>query len=224
MSAILLIEDDETLGATLEERLGKVGYQVHRCSTFTAARGAILSSAFDLAIIDVGLPDGNGFELAKLIREHSNAAIVFLTAMTSAEYRLKGYELGADEYIPKPFHLKELLLLVARTLSRRPPSRVIKVGDITIDLDAMIIRFSDGSTEQPITRDFRLLEAILSASPRVVPREELLKLLFQGEEDLPTPRTIDNSIVRLRAVLKRGNADYLRSVRGVGYQWLPERA
>lgn len=222
MNTILLVEDDQSLGATLQERLGKAGYQVRWAPSVASARDMARQAPIDLALIDVSLPDGNGFELAQHLRTVSHAAIVFLTAMTSAEHRLKGYELGADDYIPKPFHLKELLLRVERALQRTPPSGTMKVGSTTINLKAMTITFDDGTVEQPTRRDFTLFSAILSASPRVVTREELLKLLFQGEEPLPTPRTIDNSIVRLRAMLKRGDADFLRSVRGIGYQWLPE--
>src|SRR5689334_221910 len=112
MKHLLLVEDDSSLGATLQERLEKEGYSVDWATTQNEAISFLKSRAPDLVILDVGLPDGSGFDLAKKIKSESLVPFIFVTAMTNAEYRLEGYEIGAEEYIPKPFHLKELLIRV----------------------------------------------------------------------------------------------------------------
>src|SRR5689334_20091462 len=108
MTRILLVEDDKSLGATLRERLSKEGYEVIWTETKKDSLAAHRQNPFDLYIFDVGLPDGTGFELAREVKDGGNRPFLFLTAQSDAESRLEGYELGAEEYIPKPFHLREL--------------------------------------------------------------------------------------------------------------------
>ncbi|MBN8550049.1 MAG: response regulator transcription factor [Deltaproteobacteria bacterium] len=223
MTTLLLVEDDESLGATLVERLERETYNVSWAHSLAQARELLQGTRVDLAILDIGLPDGSGFDLAKEIRARSRTPVVFLTAQNSAENRLEGYEIGADEFIPKPFHLKELLLRVQSVLSRRSIAREIKSGDIVVNFDSMSVTFPDGSVEYPAARDFKLLQLLVESSPNVVSREKVLKMIFPqttSGEELPTERTIDNSILRLRQLLKRVDGDYIRSVRGIGYQWL----
>src|SRR6185437_1683682 len=120
MSArLLMVEDERNVAETLMERLRSAGYEVLRAESALAARRAIADGAFQLALVDVGLPDGNGFELARAIRERAPAtAIIFLTAHASPEDRIRGLELGADDYVGKPFHFRELLLRIQNSLKR----------------------------------------------------------------------------------------------------------
>jgi DNA-binding response OmpR family regulator len=143
--------------------------------------------------------------------------------MNSAEHRLEGYEIGAEEYIPKPFHLKELLLRVRHVLETHDPgehsSNRIKVGDRVIEIEARAVTMPGGEREFLATRDFELLTQLIHSAPRVLSRDEILEKLW-GEDHFPSNRTIDNAIVRLRQVLGDDEQKYIRSVRGVGYQWL----
>jgi DNA-binding response OmpR family regulator len=226
---LLLVEDDESLGATLQERLQKEGYSVDWASSLREARSRSAGDPFDLVILDVGLPDGTGTEFAKELRTRSRVPFIFVTARNSAEDRLEGYEIGAEEYIPKPFHLKELLLRVRHVLeehSGEPETgaavsgpRRFRVLDRTIDLDAMSIESADGKREFLAARDARLLEFLISASPKVVSRDEILNAVW-GEENYPSTRTVDNSMVRLRQAIGDRDGTTIRSVRGVGYQWV----
>ena len=219
MSAILLVEDDRSLGESLQARLSSGGQFVQWCSTRESATAAALSKPFDLAIIDIGLPDGDGFQVARAIAERQNLPFLFLTAMNDAEFRLRAFELGAVDYIPKPFHLKELLLRVERALKAAESGvRELTVGNMQIDFKIMTISFSDGSVERPAARDFRTLQYLIQQSPRVLSREELASVV--GVSEGGSLRGIDNTIVRLRAILRRGGGDHIHSVRGVGYQWL----
>lgn len=216
---LLLVEDDPTLGVTLKERLGSEGYEVQWASSATAARQAFRERAdWDLVLFDVGLPDGSGFELAAEWKKR--VPFLFVTALSDAEHRLRGFDLGAEEYIPKPFHLRELLLRVRHVLESharaytRPP---LAAGGSLIDFAALTVRTSDGEVHHPAARDFLLLTLLVDRSPRVVSRDEILDSVW-GKDHEGNARTVDNAIVRLRGLFDESP---IRSVRGVGYQWVP---
>jgi DNA-binding response OmpR family regulator len=214
---LLLVEDDPTLGVTLKERLANEGYQVQWAATAAAARSAFKERAdWDLVLFDVGLPDGSGFELAAEWK--ARVPFLFVTALSDAEHRLHGFDLGAEEYIPKPFHLRELLLRVRHVLENharvRPP---LEAGGSLIDFSALTVRTSDGETHRPAPKDFHLLTLLVERAPRVVTRDEILDVVW-GKDHIGNSRTVDNAIVRLRGLFDESP---IRSVRGVGYQWLP---
>lgn len=217
MTRILLVEDDRTLGTTLTERLRKEGYDTEWCATLAEAGRTFDRGIWDLAILDLGLPDGNGFDFARRIRAFGSTPIMFMTAASSAQNRLEGFELGAEEFIPKPFHLKELFIRIRHVLDKRSTRHVVPFGRKTIDLDAMAVVHDDGTREYPQPRDFKILRLLIEWSPRVVSRDEILDRIW-GEDRFPAERTVDNAIVRLRQSL---GDRAIRSVRGVGYQWSP---
>lgn len=224
MKSLLLVEDDRSLAETLCERLQKEGYSVLWSDSMLSASAKLSTEKFDLVILDVGLPDGSGFEIAKKLRggefssTNRSAPFIFLTAMTSAEYRLEGYELGAEEYIPKPFHLKELLLRVKHVLENHPSQSVLTLQGREIDWDAMEVRSEGKVIERLQVRDAMLLRLLVNRSPAVVSRDEILDKIW-GETNFPSSRTVDNAVVRLRQALGEQNASRIRSVRSVGYQW-----
>ena len=219
MSRVLLVEDDRSLGKTLEERLLKDGLEVTWVETLASGRSAAAAGAWDLAIVDVMLPDGSGFDLAPEIRQRSLTPIMFMTALNSAESRLTGFELGADEYLPKPFHLKEFIIRVRHVLTTQPPRRVLKVGEATIDWDAMAVDHPSRARLFLQVRDFRVLRMPVEAAPRAVGRSEILDRVWVVQA-FPTQRTVDNAIVRLRQALGDDDGRVIRSVRGIGYQWV----
>lgn len=218
MSRVLLVEDDRSLGKTLAERLAIEGHEVEWVETFAAATAAARERRWDLAILDVMLPDGSGFELAPEIRRQAPTPIMFMTALNSAESRLTGFELGADEYLPKPFHLKEFLLRVRHVLTTQAPRRQLRIGSTTIDWDAMAVDRTGAEREFLQVRDFRVLAMLVEAAPRALSRSEILDRVW-GEQEFPTQRTVDNAIVRLRQALGDIEGQWIRSVRGIGYQW-----
>jgi DNA-binding response OmpR family regulator len=223
MSRVLLIEDDISLGRTLDERLRKEKLDVVWVQTIADAERALQGTRWDLAIVDVKLPDGTGFGLARLIKRSSLTPVMFMTALNSAENRLEGFEIGADEYLPKPFHLKEFILRVRHVLAtQRVPERVEAVGRV-IDLAALSITAPDGERTFLQVRDGHVLKLLISATPSVVDRAEILDRVW-GREEFPTARAVDNSIVRLRQALRDEDGKLIRSVRGIGYQWAPPDA
>jgi two-component system phosphate regulon response regulator PhoB len=218
MPRVLLVEDDASLGRTLAERLEKERLTVRWVQTITDAKTELGAAAWDLAIVDVKLPDGSGFGLARQIRKETSTPIMFMTALNSAENRLEGFEIGADEYLPKPFHLKEFIIRVRHVLGRQRPTRTIRANDFVIDFDAMSVEHVSGERTFLQARDSRVLRLLVEAAPRVVDRSEILDRVW-GEDRFPTPRAVDNTIVRLRQVLQDEEGRLIRSVRGVGYQW-----
>lgn len=217
MSHLLLVEDDTSLGETLQERLIKEGHVVEWAQTVVQAQKVFEGRRFDLAILDVGLPDGNGFELADWMKQRSPVPFIFVTAMSTAEYRLQGFEIGAEEYIPKPFHLKEILMRVRHVLENHSFKRVASLGDMTIDFESQSISHPDGREVRLNTRDAQILKVLTERSPSVVSRDEILNK-FWGQDKYPSERTVDNCIVRLRQALADEKGEIIRSVRGVGYQ------
>lgn len=221
MKRLLLVEDDRSLGATLRERLLREQYDVAWVETRQRASKKLNEGIWDLVIMDINLPDGSGLDLARQIKgENIRLPIMFISGLSTAEHRLEGFEIGAEEFIPKPFHLRELLLRVENVIERCPLRRRITCNDRVIELGNRVVVQPDGRREHPATRDFELLQLLITNSPSVISRNRILDVLW-GVDSFPNPRTIDNMIVRLRQVL--GDAgDHIRSIRGVGYQWCGE--
>jgi|SRR5579862_856533 len=217
MPRVLLVEDDVSLGRTLAERLERDNLTVEWAQSIGDARAKLGEGHWDLAILDVKLPDGSGFGLARLIKTGTTVPVMFMTALNSAENRLEGFEIGADEYLPKPFHLKEFLIRVRHVLARRQAPRVLQCGSATIDLDAMSIE-ADGERVFLQVRDSRVLKLLIESAPKAVDRSVILDQIW-GEDQFPTQRAVDNAVVRLRQALRDDDGKLIRSVRGVGYQW-----
>ena len=218
MKRLLLVEDDRSLGATLHERLLREPYDVAWVETRQRAVKKLSEGLWDLVILDIGLPDGSGFELARYIKESTLVPIMFMTALSNAEHRLEGFEIGAEEFVPKPFHLRELLLRIKHVLERHPVRHRITCHGRVIELEQRAIVQPDGRQEHPAARDFELLQLLITGSPRVISRNQILDVLW-GEDKFLNQRTIDNMIVRLRQSLGDTNSTCIRSVRGIGYQW-----
>lgn len=217
MKRVLLVEDDKTLGNTLKTRLAQ-DYETEWSASFQEASEKLEKETFDLVILDVGLPDGSGFDLAKKIRKGLRPAFIFLTAQGDPETRLAGYELGAEEFIPKPFHLKELLLRVKHVLDSHVHEEEILLPTCTLDMQRLSVSHADGRIEYPPIKDMQMLKLLVERAPRALSRDEILDEVW-GKETEKNPRTVDNSIARIRQLISDADESYIRSVRGVGYQW-----
>src|ERR1700690_47768 len=223
---LLVVEAERRRGETLIERLRTAGYLVTRADSLAAARREVADGAFELALLDVGLPDGSGFDLARVLRERApGTAIVFLTAHASAEDRIRGLELGADDYVGKPFHFRELLLRIQNCLKRAQelvqlPGEMrgqFRIGRALVDFE----RFSattDGESQALTHKECAVLRLLSERVGKAVSRDEILDRAWSADE-FPTSRTVDNFIVRLRKLIEVNAADprVIRSIRGVGY-------
>lgn len=218
MRKVLLLEDDQSLGLTLKERLHREGLDVRLVTSLNEGRQA-LKDHFDLFILDVGLPDGSGFDFAQELRRQTNSPFLFMTAQSDAESRLKGYEAGAEEFIPKPFHLKEFLLRVRHVMENHAVPHTFSLAEgVVFDFDSFQI-VKDGTTENLTQKEAHVLHLLISSAPKVVSRDEILDRVW-GEEAFPSQRTIDNVILKLRSLLGDAAGARIQSVRGVGYKWV----
>ena len=229
VSKLLLVEDEKNVGATLMERLELEGFETSWVTTVEAAKSEILSKKFDLALLDVGLPDASGFDVAEFVRsQQPSIAIIFLTAFGTPEDRIRGLELGAEDYVVKPFHLKELILRIRNGLKRAKflmgslggSSESIMIGKARIHF----LRFEgevDGKTFPLTHKEVAVLKLLTEKRGCVVSRDEILNYAW-SEEEFPTPRTVDNFIMRLRRLIEFNpeQPQVIKSIRGIGYQLL----
>jgi two-component system, OmpR family, alkaline phosphatase synthesis response regulator PhoP len=222
---ILVVEDEKNVALTLVERLKREGFDVVLAGTAEDARLEIGSRKFDLALLDVGLPDQSGFTVAAHLRKSQPAtAIIFLTAFNTPEHRVQGLELGAEDYVAKPFHLKELLLRIqnglkrARYLAAGTQSENVNVGRAEIDFTRFEAKV-EGETHALTHKESALLKLLVDRRGKVVSRDEILNHVW-SEDEFPTSRTIDNFIMRLRRLVEENPEKplHIKSVRGVGYQ------
>jgi DNA-binding response OmpR family regulator len=222
MKRILLVEDDVSLGRTLTERLKQETYEVQWARSVKEATDVFKKEKkWDLVILDVGLPDGLGFDLAENFSKNSTVQFLFLTAQADAESRLRGFELGAQEYIPKPFHLKELLLRVSHIFESHESKNILHLSDCSVDFSEMSVKRKNGKIEYPALSEMKVLQFLFASSPKILSRDEIIDEVW-GVDKNPSHRSVDNIILRLRQLLGVDGENKIRSVRGVGYQWLNE--
>jgi DNA-binding response OmpR family regulator len=224
---LLLLEDDANVAGTLTSRLTTEGYAVTHANSVRAAREALAGTAFQVAVLDVGLPDGNGFEVAQSLRDRSPAtAVLFLTAYGTPEDRIRGLELGADDYVTKPFVFRELLLRIQNVQKRahdlqQPgtvPGATARIGVAEVDFGRFTARVGD-QVHRLTHKECAVLKLLVERAGNAVTRDEILDRAWSPDE-FPTQRTVDNFIVRLRKLVERdpSNPQSILSVRGVGYQ------
>jgi two-component system, OmpR family, alkaline phosphatase synthesis response regulator PhoP len=223
---ILVVEDERNVAETLVERLTASGFLVIHAASAARARLALSEAPPQLVLLDVGLPDGNGFELASEFRALApRAAIVFLTAHGNPEDRVRGLELGADDYLTKPFHFRELVLRLQNCLKRAQeladvPGNMrgeLQIGRARVDFERFAAEVN--GVWQPLThKECAVLRLLASRAGKAVSRDEILDRAWSADE-FPTSRTVDNFIVRLRRLIEPDPADpqIIRSIRGVGY-------
>jgi two-component system, OmpR family, alkaline phosphatase synthesis response regulator PhoP len=228
-SRILLVEDELNLARPLQFNLEHEGYEVISTPSGKEALSLLGSRPFDLIILDLMIEEMDGFEVARQVRQRDlRLPIIMLTARSAAEDRILGFELGADDYIVKPFHLRELLLRVERMLERatwyarqeRPAQRIM-VGDYHVDIE----RLSGQGPRGPLqltALEASLLEALTAQPNRVISRGELLEKVWGYRSEVET-RTVDNFIVRLRKYFEDEPEQprHFISLRGKGYMYVP---
>lgn len=219
MSKIFLLEDDPSLGRGIVLQLELESYEVTWATSITRAKELSLGKEFDLFILDVNLPDGSGFDFAKWLKETgAKSPVFFLTARTDEESVVHGFDLGASDYVKKPFGNRELLARVRRHLGeKRAVSEMLRYGELTLLLDQQALKFKE-SVVALNRREFDLLQAFFERPETVLSRETLLNKLGTGDEIYD--RTIDSHISHIRARFKKSKIESYRiaSVYGSGYR------
>jgi two-component system, OmpR family, response regulator VicR len=221
---ILYVEDDTTLSYVTRDNLEMKGYSIDSCEEGATALEWINTRSYDLCILDVMLPKMDGFTLAGKIREkNSDIPIIFLTARSTKEDRIHGLQLGADDYITKPFSIEELVLKIevflkrSRIVSReeREPA-VFILGRFTFD--AANQQLTDGKVNQQLTyRESELLKYLSVHAGQIVKREEILMAVWENDEYYSS-RSLDVFISRLRKLLKSDPSVRIDNIHNVGYR------
>ena len=213
MARILLVEDDDIIASGLMYALEQEGYTVvHSCDVCTAKQ-SLKNSEFDLVILDMQLPDGSGFEVREMIK-NSNTAVIFLTVVDDEGNIVRAFEGGADDYITKPFRLRELLLRIKRTLNVKS-SVSLTLGSVSIDTGAGKA-YIDGLPLDLTALEYRLLLTFASNKGQILTRLQILENIWDSAGNFVEDNTLTVYIKRLRE--KLGNAAKIETIRGMGYR------
>lgn len=220
---ILVVDDEPDVTELLTFNLRKQGYQVEAINSPLLIMGKAREFRPDLFILDVMMPDLNGTQICRMLRSDpgfKQTPIIFLTARGEAEDRIAGLESGGDDYVAKPFNIRELVLRVQGLLKRavqdgQPAVRQLKVGRIMIDEEMHQLTVDGNKIDLTVT-EFKLLKILMERKGRVQTRENLLVNVWNYEADIET-RTVDTHIRRLREKLGP-EADMIETIRGVGYR------
>ena len=223
---IFVVEDDEDIARLISHNLQAAGFDVQSFVSGVSLLAEALRQPPTLFLLDVMLPGADGFQLCRQIRQTpalSAIPIIFLTAKTSEADRVKGLELGGDDYITKPFSPRELVARI-RTVLRgvwhsSEGTEVLRLGTLEIDASSMTVQVA-GQNVMTTVREFRLLEYLAAHRGRVLTRDQLLEALWK-ESPFVTPRSIDVYIRRLREKIERDprQPQYLKTLRGIGYRF-----
>ena len=208
---ILLVEDNKSIIKGLEYAFAQNGYSCEYClSLDEAVRKAPFN--YDAAVLDIMLPDGNGFDLFKKIRRYSDLPVIFLTAVDDEDSVVNGLELGADDYITKPFSTRELIARIKRVANKNSKKNIITVSGVTLDLDKSAV-FENGKQLELTALEYKLLSLLMQNAGKVVTRE----LIFEKIWDVSGNFVNDNTLtVYIKRIRKKLDADIIKTVKGMG--------
>lgn len=220
---LLVVEDDKLLNSTLCYHLSMLGFKVDSALSKREADDLYKKQEYALMVLDVGLPDGNGFELCQEIRMFCpNVMIIFLTANDLEADMLKGYELGADDYVTNPFSIrvfkKKILALLSR-VQKASEGDYYQNGQLYIRFDEMVSTLNG----EPVTftaMEYRMLKILIRNSGKVLTRQILLERLWDVEENYVDDHALTVMLSRLRGKLEGNGQPYIKTVYGMGYMWV----
>ena len=215
---LLVVEDDALLAQGLIDVLTRAGHAVEHATTGKGADRLLTDKEFDLVVLDVGLPDIDGFEVLRRLRaRRASTSVLVLTARDAVEDRVRGLDLGAEDYLTKPFSVTEFEARVRALLRRIVPTAARwTVAGLSVDVAAKRVRVHDNPVDLT-PREWALLELFLTRPGRVLSKEQIGESLFSFDEQL-SPNAIEVHVSRLRAKIEPAGV-HIRTVRGFGYLW-----
>lgn len=221
MPRLLIIDDDDRIRDLLAEYLGGRGFEVETAADGSLGLQALRGGSFDLVVLDVMMPGKDGFEVLRELRSDSSLPVIMLTARGDDFDRIVGLELGADDYLPKPFNPRELLARIQAVLRRSgasdSPDASVSAGPLRVDPDRREVRL-DGELLDLTTTEFEILRILVANAGRVIPRERLMELA-RGAEYAAFDRSVDVHVSHIRRKLGDDprRPRFIKTVRGVGY-------
>lgn len=218
---ILLVEDNEAIIMGLEYLLSQEGYQPCTARTLREAEEVIREGTPDLVLLDVSLPDGNGFTFCKEIRKNDNCPVIFLTASEEEADVVRGFDLGAEDYIIKPFRNRELISRIKRVLLRCGKGNILlKCRDIVLNLETG--RVCRAGRERNLTKlEYRILSLMMTYPGKLFTREEILAGIWDLSGNFVNDNTLSVTMKRIREKLDDAEGEIIRTVRGIGYRLEP---
>lgn len=217
MKQILLVEDNPAIVMGLEYLLKEEGYGVTIAEEKEQAERLLRSEKFDLILLDVSLPDGDGFELCREIKEKDLAPVIFLTARDEEKDVVLGFDLGADDYVTKPFRNRELISRIKNVFRRYNDQNELVYGNLRLNEEEGTCHV--GTTECPLTRlEFEILRMMLNNPKKLFTREELLSIVWDSAGNFVNDNTLTVTIKRLREKIGDKDSTLIKTVRGMGYR------
>lgn len=210
---ILLVEDSPTIVKALKYTLEQNGYETTVCDTYDEAVSQAAKD-YDLLLLDVGLADGNGFELCEDVKRFSKTPVIFLTARDDEDSIVRGFDLGADDYITKPFMPRELLARIRRVTRQKEEHEVVTAGDIQVDLTSKIVKKA-GATVELTALEYRIFSMLAQNQGQTVTRELILEKIWDLAGNYVNDNTLTVYIKRIRQKL---DTKMIKTVKGMGYR------
>lgn len=221
---ILIAEDDDSIRHALTDVLTASGYEVLALEEGLAAIRTVRERNFDLALLDVAMPGADGFQVLQVMSaERPGTPVIMLTARGEEEDRVQGLKLGADDYIVKPFSIRELLARIEAVLRRSPERprqlREIRIPGASLDSANRLLTFENGKETSLTAREFEFLTYMATHPNRVITRDELLRRVWDVDPRLTDTRSVEMTVMRLRDKLGTVAAAPLETLRSQGYRW-----
>lgn len=221
MQKILVVEDDREMNQGICYVLEEEGYKVLAAHSVAEGKTAYEQSGADLVLLDVNLPDGEGYELCRWIRERARTPVLFLTARDLEEDALRGYELGAEDYVTKPFSMKILLKKIGVVLKRSEEDAGVLFDDGFLKIDLVRAKAEVGGRDCTVTpTEFRILREFLSHRGQLLTYDVLLDRLWDGGNQFVDKHALAVNVNRLRGKIEDEEHRYISNVYGMGYQWI----
>ena len=216
MTKILLVEDDETIAFGIKSALKRKGYMCTSCASAGQAKD-LFAEGFQLILLNLNLPDGSGYDFCKWVKEREDTPVIFLTVCDDVKDITRGLDMGADDYVTKPFHIAVLESRIAAVLRRTSDDggNVLSCGNIQLDREKMQVMV-DGQSVDATALEYRLLEVLMENKGRTLPRNLILDKLWDTEGNFVNDNTLTVTVKRLRRKLM--DTGYIVTIRGIGYR------
>lgn len=217
MAKLLLVEDNNAIIMGLDFLFKEEGYNFDVAKTCNEADKLITKNKYDIVLLDVFLPDGNGFEICKKIKKEFNTPVIFLTAKDEEKDIVYGFDIGADDYVIKPFRNRELISRINNVLRRNNKGKQIKYKDITIDVDSG--RVYKNEQEVLLTKlEYTILLCLFQNQNILISREKLLNDIWDAAGNFVEDNTLTVYIKRIREKIGDSNGNIIKTIRGMGYR------
>lgn len=224
MRRILIVEDDNLLNKTLAYNLTADGYEVEGALTARAAADKLTKAEYDLVLLDINLPDGNGYHLCKLIKPACpDTVVIFLTANDQESDQIQGYEAGAVDYITKPFSIgalqRKIRAMFAMLEHHKPSKDIYDDGRLFLDFSEQTAKFK-GTPLTLSPMEYKMLRLFCENPKQILTRRQLLEKLWDIDENYVDEHTLTTTVSRIRSKIEADDATYIKTIYGMGYQWM----